>query len=99
MRVDSVHKNVWRLASKKVTKYVKGAFIEADLKILKSTICAKCERILYVGERKLVVNGVAPSRERGLKLDAEKNSLVPESRSFAGAWIETYSLMLSRPFS
>ena len=67
MRVDSVHKNVWRLASKKVTKCVKGAFIEADLKILKSTICAKCERILYVGERKLVVNGVAPSRERGLK--------------------------------
>ena len=67
VRVESVHKNDRRLASKKVTKCVKGAFIEADLKILKSTICAKCERILYVGERKLVVNGVAPSRERGLK--------------------------------
>ena len=30
-------------------------------------ICAKCERRLYVGERKLVINAVAPSRERGLK--------------------------------
>ena len=30
-------------------------------------ICAKCERRLYVGERKLVINDVAPSQERGLK--------------------------------
>ena len=51
-------------------------------------ICAKCERRLYVGERKLVINDVAPSQERGLKLQDMDLLELPVGRSFAGAWIE-----------
>ncbi len=36
----------------------------------------------------MVVNGVAPSRERGLKSGGELLEAEKQGRSFAGAWIE-----------